>query len=254
MRRLSSNLSASEVASSFDAHHFHGQGAKHHNAEDMHVFEHFFSHAGRPPFHWNGTYVEMGGADGVSISNTYFFESELGWSGLLVEPSSSYRKLVSRRSSRNTMLNEAVCSSPGNVTWVESDLARASTDVSGILSTLSTYNLKRYHSHSHRTTIRCQPLSAMLRAASIESIDFFSLDTEGSELSVLESMNWSIPISVLLVELDATNRSKDESVRMLLRSRGYRQHGPRMGFRFYNEIWLGTTFRNRSSRAEVPAS
>ena len=78
----------------------------------------------------------------------------------------------------------------------------------------------------------------MLRAAKIAAIDFFSLDTEGGELSVLETMDWGIPIRVLLVELDASNTTKDESVRKLLRSHGYVQDGPRMGFRKCNEIWV----------------
>ena len=132
------------------------------------------------------------------------------------------------------MLNEAVCNTPGNATWIES----ANKDVSGVLSTISMGNLHRYHKHSHRQTIRCQPLSAMLRVANLSAIDFFSLDTEGGELSVLETMDWSIPIRVLLVELDASNTTKDESVRRLLRSQGYRQDGPRMGFRKCNEIWV----------------
>ena len=51
--------------------------------QDSHVFKRYFSQRGHPPFHRNGTYVEMGAADGVRISNTVFFERELGWSGLL---------------------------------------------------------------------------------------------------------------------------------------------------------------------------
>ena len=32
-----------------------------------------------------GYYVEVGALDGEKLSNTYFFEKELGWTGVLVE-------------------------------------------------------------------------------------------------------------------------------------------------------------------------
>lgn len=215
---------------------FHGQGKRHADPEDRHVFKEFFS---SPP-RWNGTYVEMGAADGVTISNTLFFERELGWRGLLVEPSaSSYASVVRHRSSRNTMLREAVCGTRGNVTWAES----SNKDVSGVAELLSAHSVHRYHGRgSYRTSITCRPLSAMLRAAALRSIDFFSLDTEGSELSVLQTMDWSVPTKVFLVELDGQNKAKDDGVRELLRSRGYRQHGERMGFRKWNELWVDPNF------------
>lgn len=34
----------------------------------------------------NGVFFDIGAHDGVSLSNTYFFEKELGWSGICLEP------------------------------------------------------------------------------------------------------------------------------------------------------------------------
>ena len=34
----------------------------------------------------DGSYVELGANDGVNQSNTYFFEKNLDWKGVLVEP------------------------------------------------------------------------------------------------------------------------------------------------------------------------
>ena len=73
---------------------FTGQGYKDHDAEDEHVFRTFFSAKGQAPFVQNGTFVEMGAFNGVTFSNTLFFERELGWRGLLVEPSEYYEDLV----------------------------------------------------------------------------------------------------------------------------------------------------------------
>ena len=227
----------------FQRHHFHGQGF-----EDLYVFEHFFSNCTRPPYHRAGTFVEMGAADGVKISNTLFFEQFLGWKGLLVEPSSNFANVKRHRENghRNTLLREAVCAEAGHVTWSEPQ----NKDVSGVLEHLSSHNLQHYHAHgAQRTKIACRPLGEMLLAAGIDSIDFFSLDTEGGELGVLQTMNWSVPIGVLCVELDGQNVAKDQAVRNLLLSKGYRQHGQRMGFRKWNEIWRPAASNQRDFRA-----
>ena len=35
----------------------------------------------------NGFYIELGAFDGITQSNTYFFELNRGWKGILIEPS-----------------------------------------------------------------------------------------------------------------------------------------------------------------------
>ena len=49
---------------------------------DFTIFSHFFAH---PPV-IGGTYVEIGGSNGVHASNTLFFEQHLDWTGVLIEP------------------------------------------------------------------------------------------------------------------------------------------------------------------------
>ena len=44
---------------------------------------------------------------------------------------------------------------------------------------------------------------------------------EGAELTVLQTMDWSIPVLVWTIELDGSNLTKDDAVRALLRSKGY---------------------------------
>ena len=69
--------------------------------------------------------------------------------------------------------------------------------------------------------VRCTPISALLKATGFDAIDFWSLDTEGSELDVLRGMDWSVPVSVILVE------SRNPKIHELLTDKGFERHRPR---------------------------
>jgi FkbM family methyltransferase len=224
---------------------FSGQGA-----EDRFTFEHFFS---KEPFLRNGTFVEMGAVDGVLYSNTLFFERILGWSGLLVEPSPRLIPALRRnrgQNDRNLVVNAAVCATEGMVEWW--DVPKNPT-VSGIRASMPDGVILDSAGHvafggtargtlPHRTNITCEPLTALLRKAGIIRINLFSLDVQGAELSVLSTMNWSIPIDVLIVEQDGLDAAKDHAVRSLLRSHDYHYSG-RLGFNWSNEVWLSREFQ-----------
>ena len=47
----------------------------------------------------NGFFVELGANDGIKESNTYYFEKNLNWKGILIEPSiENYEKCKKNRS------------------------------------------------------------------------------------------------------------------------------------------------------------
>ena len=57
-----------------------------------------------------GFFVEAGAWDGITSSNTYFFEKELGWDGLLIEPDrQNYLEIAKHRDCRasNALLWES---------------------------------------------------------------------------------------------------------------------------------------------------
>ena len=55
-------------------------------------------------------------------------------------------------------------------------------------------------------------------------------------------MDWSIPVDVMIIELDGSNRTKDALCRRLLASKGMRLAG-RMGVLRANDVWLGAQAR-----------
>ena len=48
--------------------------------QDQYINESFFK--GKD----SGVFVDIGAHNGISLSNSYFFEKELGWNGVCIEP------------------------------------------------------------------------------------------------------------------------------------------------------------------------
>jgi FkbM family methyltransferase len=48
--------------------------------------------------------------------------------------------------------------------------------------------------------VKCFTMPDIIRQSGLEHIDFWSLDVEGAELTVLQTMDWAIPVHYILVE------------------------------------------------------
>jgi hypothetical protein len=49
--------------------------------------------------------------------------------------------------------------------------------------------------------VLCTGLGRYLRLVGVDTLDLFSLDVEGGELEVLKTMDWTIPVGVLMIEV-----------------------------------------------------
>ncbi len=77
--------------------------------EDSKIYKRFFTH---PRYIGNGTFVEMGGSNGVTFSNTLVYEYCLGWNGLLIEANPiSFQYLEKQRPCTNNFW------AAGNKAW-----------------------------------------------------------------------------------------------------------------------------------------
>jgi hypothetical protein len=171
-----------------------------------------------------------GALDGLLFANTYGLpvEHNLGWKGILVEASpSSYGALRVNRPGQVTM-HVAVCKESQVVHYADggADCCR------GIAEFLSKPFLERWHGElvngdfSSLPTVRCEPLAYILGTVGVQHINFYSLDVEGGELMVLESVDFSkISFDVLTIEADGGNGEKDQGVIDLLARHGYKHHG-----------------------------
>lgn len=133
----------------------------------------------------NNTFIEIGALDGLLISNTYVFEKYFGWNGLLIEASpSNYKKLLkSRRNSKK--INTAICNKK-EIKFVE-----GYREISGDASEVMKKLLKKMDKEKI-ITIPCKRMTNLLIENKFIDIFFFSLDVEGSELNVINTIDFNI--------------------------------------------------------------
>lgn len=159
----------------------------------------------------------MGALDGIGFSNTLMFEQCLGWNGLLIEANpTNFMKLQENRPCAIT-IGEAACKA--------GDGPLRMTGMAGVAKIVKGDD-KDY------VEVPCHPLSQMLEENGIHRINFFSLDVEGAELDVLETLDWEkVKIDVLMVEADfvynaqkgGTQDEKIKAVRDFVTSKGMMQ-------------------------------
>jgi len=162
--------------------------------------------------------VHAGALDGLKFSNTAVFE-QIGWTGLLVEGAPTNARALMRSGRRAKKFHLAVCPHGGHYVMMQGSDATA-TD----LSRASDRFIQSWHGghRDHGVPVACKPFGDMLHAAGLGAgVDLASIDVEGAELVVLETMDWDIEVRVWLVELDGSNETKDAAARRLLRANGY---------------------------------
>lgn len=202
--------------------------------EDLDAYCNFF-HNKRSWYQENeGVYIEIGASDGVKFSNTKFFEEDMGFTGILIEPEPTlYAKLTKTRPN-NHLYNCAVDSSEQPVAFLVTSGAGGAW-VSGIEKHMSDFHKESWHEDTNKIMVDTTKMSSIMKSSEVERVDLFSIDVEGGEYEVLKTTDWNIPIYVIIVELGtgATETEKDVKCRELLAEKGY-TFSNRVGL---SEIW-----------------
>jgi FkbM family methyltransferase len=182
--------------------------------EDYYIYNYFINKECE-----DGIFVELGATDGIFLSNTKFFEDNLKFSGVLIEPSLQFFNLIQNRPNCKCY-NLAVNYEKGNVLFIENNDCVA---VCGMDETMHPQFKQNWHcnGNSYIREVACEPIRNILADSNIKYIDFFSIDVEGAELVVLETMDFSIPIYVIVIELDEYNLEKNEKCRNILIKNGF---------------------------------
>jgi FkbM family methyltransferase len=186
------------------------------HGQDQYLNEHIFK--GKR----DGVFVDIGAHDGITLSNTYFFETQLGWTGLCVEPIPRIFEKLSKN--RSSICVQGCIADHDDIAKFLS-ISGYCEMLSGLLSSYDHLHLERigqelqdYGGKKEIIETQCYRLNALLDQYNISHVDYLSIDTEGSELEILKDIDFSkIDIDIITVE----NNYKTQHIENLLKEKGY---------------------------------
>jgi FkbM family methyltransferase len=174
----------------------------------------------------NGVFIDIGANDGISLSNTYYLEKELGWTGICFEPIPAiFEKLSKNRNCITINAGIADKKSIEKFTFVNGP----SHMLSGITKEYDPRHLQRIQNEVKNLggeiveiDVQCVMLNDILEEHEIYNIDYLSLDTEGNEFNILKTIDFNkFNIRVMSVENNYNNIEQTNYIT----SNGYYFHG-----------------------------
>jgi FkbM family methyltransferase len=141
-----------------------------------------------------GTFIDIGAHDGVTYSNSFFFETVRDWQGIAIEPNpDSFAKAAASRTC--TVLN--CCVGPENETVRFLKISGYSEMLSGILDNYHSEHRERveqelaqFGGSAEVIPVATRNLNGIVAENELSEITYLSIDTEGSELPILQSIDF----------------------------------------------------------------
>ncbi|MDB5385366.1 MAG: methyltransferase FkbM [Planctomycetaceae bacterium] len=148
-----------------------------------------------------GVFVDVGAGHPITFSNTFRLEQR-GWLGVCIDADPRQVELL--REHRKNVEHYAIGRQRGFVALSQIECPELSTTLD---------HLSRGNSPVTSTSIPAIDLESLLEKHGIQDIDLLSIDTEGTEIDVLESMdlNKHHP-EVIIVEFNTFGRDSNEAV------------------------------------------
>lgn len=203
--------------------------------QDQYINEHFFLNE------INGIFVDIGAHNGRTYSNSKFYEETLGWKGVCIEPIPEvYAELISNRSC--ICIQGCITDETGVKDFLMVTSPNVDTQMlSGLLDKYNPEHLERvsreinYYGGSKKIIpVMCYQFNDLMELCGFDHIDYLSVDTEGGELNILQSIDFDkIHIRVIDVE---NNFKDDTSIQNFMKSKGFNF----VGYLGCDEIYLNS--------------
>jgi FkbM family methyltransferase len=144
----------------------------------------------------NGFFIEAGANDGVTYSNTLYFEKYKKWTGILIEPIPELAEKCKLNRPGCIVEQAALVPSSFKESQIEMWYCNHMSVVKGAMKS-ETEQMSHIEKGAEIQNVRtyelkvpAKNLSAIIDKYSIRNIDFLSLDVEGFELSVLRGIDF----------------------------------------------------------------
>jgi FkbM family methyltransferase len=193
----------------------------------------------------DGFFLEMGAVDGIEGSNSLPFEERLGWNGVLIEanPRSCAKLFKEPRRQRAIKLCSSCCDD--SIGFLNFEVTN-DPNVGAAMEVMSDEWRTNWHlerdglpQQTEITRVPCSPLGRLLRTSGVVRIDMFSLDVEAAELMVLGGFDWSIPVRVFIIEVEARN---SDALAEMMTQHGYVlsdfEVGRKWGVHGADQLWV----------------
>jgi FkbM family methyltransferase len=191
----------------------------------------------------DGIVLEIGGHDGGWLSISNFFEKQLGFKAILIEPIKELYEISKIKRPDAMHFNYAVSKSKGKQEILKPD----NLDIQEISSLA--YNChnewKNTWNLTNKELVECLYMSDITAEANIKYIDLFVIDVEGNELDVLETFDWdNVEVGVISIELlsNLENycyfKNKDSNCREILTNKGFIHKATLCG----DEFWINPNY------------
>jgi FkbM family methyltransferase len=141
----------------------------------------------------NGVFLDIGANDGITFSNTCFFEKKKNWTGLCIEPNIDiFAKCMENRSC--FMENCCIADEEKTVTFRK---ITGADMLSGIVEYMDESSIRRIDDHikehgGYYTDLKIQThkINKLLEKYQLYAIDFCSIDVEGAEYGIVKSLDF----------------------------------------------------------------
>lgn len=166
-----------------------------------------------------GYFIEIGASNGINLSNTYLLEKDYHWKGICVEPIPKNFELLCKNRPNSLCCDKAVYNESNKE--VVFDIANNCDLLSGISE-----NIDRHKSSvdANKTTMIVETISLNDLLETYNAplfMEYLSLDTEGSELEILKSLDFQkYKFGLIDVEHNFIEPRRSQ-IRDLLTSNGY---------------------------------
>lgn len=155
-----------------------------------------------------GTCIDIGAGLGTDRSNTYYFEKKY-WTCLCIEPNPNlynHMRMYRRLALNLACSNHDKKSAPFHVYVVDQNNQEAISSL--VVDQRLVESHKEIINETYRIEVEVKKLDTILSRINIEKIDFLSIDTEGTELDVLQGFDLEKWKPKLLVVENNFNETK----------------------------------------------
>lgn len=184
-----------------------------------------------------GFYIDIGAHDGVTGSNSCFFDKELKWSGICVEPNPDvFPKLIKNRPNA-ICINSCISDKDGLDYFTKID--GYAEMLSGLYSTYPDEHKERIDREVkamggkvEKIPVCTNSFNTIMDFFGVKDVDLLSIDTEGSEHHILKNIDFGkYNIKVICVENNYPQYFGE--THQLLMNNGYIHHRKILGDEVY---------------------